>query len=283
MAITFYLYRLKIERQPESLFSDLEKKTPPQIVREAILEKPSKELRKDQDWHIGNIEEIGENGLFFAIGRVTKSIVEKYDEIDGNFRDEPDEQAPYTYVVIDLKYQVCGIAHKAKISQKVSGIANKLKSLLDITQVAADTNVEFNISSIKDPEEFIKQIREAFSIKNFEIEFRPPNPSDDEEDLQKPLEKALESTNGKKAKVSIEGDGLKSETIEKYVAIAVSSGTNASAKLQLEEGARPVIKRIANNPITYTTDENTIKNEKNSLLESIFNLYKKVKDRGGLE
>lgn len=94
MSTVFNLYRLKIERSKTLDFFEDRTSAPSEIIRAAIGEKPAKEIRKGNTWHIGNIEPIDEAGLFFAFGRVTKSIVEKFDEQKGDFRLEDEEQAP---------------------------------------------------------------------------------------------------------------------------------------------------------------------------------------------
>ena len=62
------------------------------IILRAILGKPVHELRKGQTWHIGNIHQLSETEVFFAFGRITKSIVERYDEEHGESR-SPHPQA----------------------------------------------------------------------------------------------------------------------------------------------------------------------------------------------
>lgn len=54
-----------------------------ELIRKVIEERPAAELRKGHTWHIGNLEEVGPNGLYFAFGRTTVSSIEKYDADDG--------------------------------------------------------------------------------------------------------------------------------------------------------------------------------------------------------
>lgn len=280
MSITFYLYRLKIERSEQrDLYEDTES-TPSEIICEAIKEKPSKEIRKGNSWHIGNIEPIGDMGLFFAFGRVTKSIVEKYDEEAGNFLDEPQRQAPYTYVIFDLENQVCAVAVKSKIAPKVSHIANNLARLLNETKKAKENNLKFVMAEINDPHEFLAYVRSAWEIKKFEIEFGQPNPFDANEDFQKPMQKLLGETGGARGKTMIQGDNLEKGPIENLAAAAAAAGNTASARLKQEKDGKYVTKKLDGNPATLTTNEIATRDEKETILSKIIAKYKSIRNAG---
>lgn len=280
MAITFHLYRLKVERLKQRTLNESRGITSSKIVEKAIWEKPFKELRKNHKWHTGNVELIDDNGLFFAIGKVTKLVAEKFDKETNTFLDAPDEHAPYTYVIIDLEHQVCGIAHKAKVSQKNSVIASSLGKLLDSTEIAKDMAVAFNVSEIKDPKEFIEQIESAFAIKRFDIEFTLPNPPDVNKLYHEPFEKFVQATNGKKGKTSIKGDKLDKDIIRELASSVASSGDSASARIQAKENGPVVNKKIGNNFTKCPANEITTKDEKRDALKQIKNLYNLVRNYG---
>jgi len=280
MNITFYLYRLKIERSKEPGLFDDTTSSPSDIIRAAVEEKPSKEIRKGNIWHIGNIEQVGDTGLFFAFGRVTKSIVEKFDEEAGNFREESEDQAPYTYIILDLEYQVCAVAHKSKIAPKVSQIANNLARLLNETSVAKDNNLNLVMAEISDPHEFLEYVRTAYVIRKFDVGFSPPNPWDVEADFQKPMEKFLEVTGGSKGKTTIQGESLEKDPIEKLASAAAATGNSASVQLKQEKDQNFVTKKIGGNSTTLTTDEFATQDEKRTLLSKVIGLYQSVRDAG---
>ncbi len=280
MNITFYLYRLKIERSEQRDLYEDTNSTASEIICAAIQEKPSKEIRKGNTWHIGNIEQIGETGLFFAFGRVTKSIVEKYDEEAGNFLDEPQRQAPYTYVIFDLENQVCAVAHKSKIAPKVSDIANNLAKLLNETNKAKGSNLKFVMAEIKDPHEFLEYVRNAWEIKRFDIEFGQPNPMDVEQDFQKPMQKLLGKTGGSKGKTTIQGENLEKDPIEKLAAAAAATGNSASARLKQEKDSKYVTKKLDGNPATLATNEIATQGEKVTLLSKIITKYQSIRNAG---
>lgn len=115
----FHLYRLKFEWPDQTSILSHPRPTNLELLKAAIHEKPSGEPRKDQHWHIGNVVELDEQGICFALGKVTSSTVERYDERKGDFREEPIEEAPYTYVLADLNLQVLAIAKKPRIAPEV--------------------------------------------------------------------------------------------------------------------------------------------------------------------
>jgi len=51
-------------------------------------------------WHIGNVAPIGNEGLYFRLGRTVKYRLEFYK--DGIFSDQEFEGAPYTHVILDF-------------------------------------------------------------------------------------------------------------------------------------------------------------------------------------
>ena len=98
--IEYSLFRVKFvrPRQGSFLHDDL---TPSQLLLAAISEKPSAELRKGFNWHIGNIKMFGMAAGYFAFGRTTTASIEKFDVASGNFVEEQLEQSPYTHCVFD--------------------------------------------------------------------------------------------------------------------------------------------------------------------------------------
>ena len=116
--LEFQMFRIKVYPSPQSLLFE-PPKTPPEIIEDVILSLPSVELRKGMIWHIGNISTLEEGGLYFRIGRTTKSTLEIYE--NGNFEEQEFETAPYTHMVLDIRLELCAIAKKSKLSPKTTG------------------------------------------------------------------------------------------------------------------------------------------------------------------
>ena len=273
----FHLFRLKVERpQQAPLFGNPEQSNV-EIIKSSIEEKPSQELNKGNIWRIGNIVEIGDDGLFFALGRITKSIVERYDESKGDFLDEALDEAPYTYVFVDLQFQVCAIAQKPKIAQKPGTIASYLAKLLTQSNNLDNTNLKITLSLINDPDDFIELLKTAFRISHFEMTFSPPNPFDVEHDFHQPMERLLGETNGNKGKTSIDGEHLEPRPLEELARSAAGTGESAKAKIQSEEGQKPILKHLKGNPVTLDQDDLTTDDEKRTFLERVRDTYRRIR------
>ena len=229
----FYLYRLKIERSDKLSMFDDQTRQPGAVILSAIEEKPSQEIRKGQTWHIGNIQKVEEDTVFFALGKVTKATHALYDEERGDFIEEALEEAPHTYVAVDLNLQVCAIAHKSKIAPKADGIARNLAKLLSASREAETGRLVFTLSSISDPNEFLELVKNARRITEFEMTLSPPNPVDAESQFYRPMEEYIRATNGKQGKSSVKGDDLNTEVIEDMARSAASTGNKAKARLRV--------------------------------------------------
>ena len=93
-SVEYSLFRVKMVRPHQSSFLH-DELTPRDLLLKAILEKPSGELRKGFQWHIGNIQMFDEFTGYFAAGRTTTSTIEKFDEETSNFVEEELEDRPF--------------------------------------------------------------------------------------------------------------------------------------------------------------------------------------------
>ena len=157
----FELFRVKVyPSQQIPLFGSAME--PSEVLRQTILSLPSVELRKGMIWHIGNVAQLDNTGLYFRVGRTSKLTVEIYK--DGNFLDQPFETAPYTHVILDTSLEVSAIARKTKLSQKTVGIANQFVKLLRESEKGRQLQADFEIGELNDPEDFLTHLRNATAI-----------------------------------------------------------------------------------------------------------------------
>ena len=276
----FYLYRIKIERDPQRTIFDDQDASSSELIRRVLEEKPSRETRRHQFWRIGNLTRVSERDLFFAFGRTSKSNVELFDEESGNFVEQPQEQAPFTYVAIDLENQICAIAHKSKVSPTIKSIASNLAKLLNLSSIAQEQNFSFSIPSINDPSEFITILHEAFSIKSFEMSFSLPNPFDVERQFHRPMEQLLEASHADQGKTRIEGASLDTDVVENLARSAASTGNDAKARVQPTQDAKTELKRIGGNVISVESDELATDDEKKTLFDRLREAYQRVRGEG---
>lgn len=274
--LEFQLFRIKV--YPSEQLQVFEKiKSQQEILKEVILSLPSAEFRKDIVWHIGNISLIDNNGLYFRVGRITKSTIEVYH--DGNFVDAEFEAAPYTHVILDVLLGICAIAKKTKLSPKTIGIANQFIRLLNESDANKHRQAKFEIAAINDPEDFIIHLRRAYVISKFWVTFSKPNPWDVNEDFYKPMEKLLRESGGEKGKTELVGQNLKPDGLEDLARTAASTGNEAGAWLQLERERPKVKKHIKGNPISIFYEDVADEQQKSSLLHRMRDLYQKIRGK----
>jgi len=274
--IDFYLYRIKLifPSQLSYLHENLSRQ---EIVTRILDERPTVVLRKRYNWHIGNVLSLDEYGGYFAAGRTTKSMVEKYDEESGNFIEEPLETSPYTHVFFDNKIGLIAIARKLILSPKPSGIARAIAHLFESTDVIIKNNITILLEPISDPRDFIHSIKSAHAIKLFEVTLSRPNPEDVEEFLQKPVEKYIEAANAEKGKVAVLGTNLNPDTIVRVTESIAASGDDARAVLRSSEEPRFHSLRLKDNPAHIDIDED--KYPQKAALAEIRKLYRYVRGR----
>ncbi|MDP9178656.1 MAG: hypothetical protein M3O61_13320 [Gemmatimonadota bacterium] len=272
----FFLFRIKAERHAYDLFSD-ERLQSPELIKRAIDEKPSKEVRKNQIWRLGNTEFIDDTAVLFAFGKVLKSKRDVYDEENGNFTEVDDTDAPHTYVVIDLETQVCAIAGKSSMKMQIGNVAFNLAKVLSSTEICKNQSALITVSAINDPDDFIKSIQSSESILMFEMTFSPPNPFDVEEDFHKPMEKLLEESNAGKGKTRIDGEDLDKGVVGELARSAASTGDEATARIKTTGSSKSILKRLSGNQSIISVDDIVTKEEKRGLLDSIRDAYRRIR------
>ena len=275
MPLSFHLYRLKIERSGTlPLFGD-RKSSPGEVILSAIKEKPK--IQKGHQWRIGNIEEIEDKKkVLFAFGKITKATHRFYDEGEGDFIEESQEEAPHTHIAIDLDLQVCAIARKSGVVPGVGIIARNLVRLLNASKKAEDNHLHFTLSAISEPTDFLTLLENAIRITTFEVTFSPPNPWDVQKDFHKPLEDYLGAVGGNRGKISVKGEVLNNEPIEEIVRSVASTGDTAKAHIQSENDEKPVLKRLGENLLIINVSELT-EEEKAVLFKKIEASYNAVR------
>jgi hypothetical protein len=235
--IELHLYRVKFIKPAQTkLF--YQNFSPRDIFEKALEEKPSVGLRRNHAWHLGNVDYFDADGGRFAVGRTTKTTVEKFDIDTGDFIEELDDSGPYTYVYFDAQYGLLAIAKKAKVAPSVRSIARKIQALFSKSEIVQNGGVEVRVDIIPDPDGFLKKIRTAYAIKRFTAEFTGPNPIDADELFQKPMSfycQTLEATNGV---VAVRGEHLNEEAVASVAKSTAATGNNASALIQPSKGSR---------------------------------------------
>lgn len=271
----FYLFRIKVYlSQQYGLFENQSRDV---VLRAALHERPSAELRKGYVWHVGNLAPVEDMGLYFALGRTTRSLIERFDEEEGNFVEENFETSPYTHVFLDLRYQVLVLAKKTRLAPTPKGIAAQLEKLLNGSQTVEIAKARIEISQINDPEDFVEHIRNAYAVTRFGMEFGQPNPWDANEDFQKPMQKLLGKTAGFRGNTTIQGDDLDRATLEQLVRATASTGNDAQATIKMSPRGKVKKKRLKGNAAVITQDDIGSRDQRRGLLQTAREYYDRIR------
>ncbi len=275
--LKFQLFRFQVYPPTQGLLLE-QPNSPHEILKAVVHSVPSAELRKGITWHIGNIADIDNNGLYFRIGKTTKSTLEVYEH--GNFADAQFETAPYTHIILDIPLEICAIAEKPKLAPKTKGIANQLVQLLNESDFnKKHYEAKFAIGEINDPEDFISFLRKAYAIYKFWITFTKPNAFDANEDFYKPMAKLLKEAEGEKGKTELEGVNLNPAGLEDLARTAASTGNDASSLLQLEKGKQKIRKHLKNNAVLILWESIIESYQRKELLSHIRKLYENIRKK----
>lgn len=271
----FSLYRIKVIRpsQKEMFREDL---SSPEILRSAILARPTAIEGRASGWHVGNIEELSPTNIYFALGRTSRATVPVLSS-SGDFVETEFESAPYTHVMVDVPLEVCGIAHKANLAPTTDAIARQLERVLNAAPIAAETGTSFAVSGISQPDEFLRDLWEAYAVVSFTVFFTRPNPFDVEADFLRLMERLTQETDGSAGSTTIKGTALDREPLTKLVRSAAATGDDAKARLRLREGERPVQRSLrgANARLSQERVETT--DEKARFFERLRTKYHQIR------
>jgi len=272
--IRFQLFRLRLFLEPTLFNQDVDRV---KILREIISEKPSAELRKGYWWHIGNVKKLGRNGAYFALGRTTKSIVELYDPETRDFLVDEHPESPYTHAYIDYPLQVLAIGYKPRLAPYTKSIAKQLEKLLNQQKKLQYVNIASDIAPLNDPRDFLSHLKEAAVVGKFTAEFTLPNPFDSEEDFEKPFQRFINESEGKKGKASVSGPDLNREVIENIARTCASSGNDASARMKDTEKSRFRTRRLKGRVVTLDYDDEDPDESPESFMDAIRETYRAIR------
>jgi hypothetical protein len=219
------------------------------IIVEALLEKPTLNHPKGS-WHIGNVAEVGADGLYFAIGKELPKNVGTLDD-RGDFVNQHAMFAPNTHVVVDLKYQVLAIARNSDLSPAPKSVARKLRNLLQDTKVARDVGCRFSIDLITDPTEFVDTLLKVDAVTKFQVSYSLPNVWDAERDFQRPFQETSRELGSEAGTATFKGQDLERDKLVQLTRAAAAVGKGAKAWIRRKRTTRPVPITSSENPATY--------------------------------
>lgn len=250
----YYLYRAKFIKpaQLPLLCSD---KSSSELFLGSINDKSEFQSSNGSEWHIGNVEHFSPVTGAFAVGRTTKTTVEKFDKETGNFIDTLDDSGPYTIVVFDCRIGLLGIAKKSKLAPDAHTVARRIKDLLEKSNTALESGVEVRVDFIPDPDDFIQKLRGAYSIRKFKATFTGPNPIDADELFQKPLSVYAQKMGAQKGALEVQGDALNEDVAESIAKSTAATGNTASARIQQSAASKSILIKMKGDAVSIVVDE----------------------------
>lgn len=271
------LFRIKVFLPP--LFADI---TPPTALRQAIEEKPTSiggalSVR----WHIGNVQSLDANGIYFALGRTSRATLQLLDATTGDFLEAERETAPYTHVILDVPSEVCAIARKVSIAATAMSLGNHLARVLNASAIAQRYGATFEAAPLSDPEEFLILLRSAYAISRFAVTFTRPNPFDANEDWHKPMQKLVEAINGRRGSTTIQGEDLAEAPLEDLTRSVASTGDDARATLHINAGEPPIRRSLRSDTATIAERDIDTADARQSVLAKLRAKYRAIRGRAG--
>lgn len=99
-----HVLRIKCELLPQGDFLRSARE-PIDIITRSFEAKPTADVGRGSEWHIGNVEPVVPDGLAFAMGRTVAVKSPQFDSVSHNFLEEEAMRAPFTvgYLTSDIK------------------------------------------------------------------------------------------------------------------------------------------------------------------------------------
>lgn len=247
------------------------------LLRQAILEKPTDISGKRGRWHIGNVEQLGPDGLYFALGRTTRSARTVLDPETGNFVESEYENAPYTHVLLDIPHEVLAIARKTSLARHTTTLAHKLERVLAASDFAQEHHAGFRIQALSDPREFLESLRTADEILSFTVTFSRPNPFDVEGDFLRPMQRLVEAADGREGSATLKGHDLNEAPLEELATSAAATGDDARARIVVARGQKPVARTLRGESVSVTHDDLSNTEERQAAVEKVRAKYERIR------
>lgn len=272
-AIEYHLYRAKFIK-PSQLPLLAKDKSSMDLFLDSIQDKPEYILSTGSEWHIGNVTMFDEFSGSFAVGKTTKTTVEKFDKETGDFGEKLDDAAPYTVVVFNAKIGLLGIAKKSKLAPNATSISRRIKNLFSTTKTAVEHGIEVRIDAIPDPEDFIDKLRSAYCIRKFQATFTGPNPVDADELFQKPLSVYAQNMNASSGTLSVVGDALNEDIATAVAKSTAATGNTASARVISSKGGKAKNIKMKGDAVAVSVEEDA---SNPTVLERIQEEYSRIR------
>lgn len=271
----FLLFRIKVLPNDQGRLDFGDGRARSEILRDIIESSPKREFYSGRMWHLGNVERVGNDGLYLRIGRTVRTTKAVYE--GGSFLDKEEDTAPYTHIFINIPEEVCAVATKPALSPNTISIAKRFARLLMEDTRAQELNATLEIDSLNDPTKFLEYIQSATSISRFSVTLSRPNPFDTEELFVKPLESAVEASHSENVRATFLGVALDANWVENVTRSAAALGEQAEATLKSQGSPRKIRKRLKGDMVTLSENDISTHPEKVAFLDRVVAKYNEIR------
>ncbi|WP_157799349.1 hypothetical protein [Qipengyuania seohaensis] len=243
-----HVFRIRCEPFDQTdLFA--EEREASDVILDSILAHPTAEVGGGSEWHIAAAEKFAGRAIIFQFGRVQSITSPQYDGTRERFYEAEAERAPYVHGVFDGETQACVIEKKSGVTAKPSEVAAKLQKLLNSVDFPAKSGFRVVVDELRDPENFIEQVRQAERITRFQFTAEFENPHDVYKLIHEPAEQYNEQIRGQKTTVETRGEDLNKDVVEEMARSAASVGDTASATILDGERGRGRVIYLRGTPL----------------------------------
>lgn len=274
------LFRIKVfPRSREGSLFD-RGQSPQQVIRDAVEDRSTSRRNRGTQWHIGNVEPVGEEGLYFRLGRRSRAMLSQIDEETGNFTETVFDNAPYTHGLIEVPLELALVARNSALAQSTEAIANRLQAVLNQSATAGRLHVRFVVGTISNPDQFLSLLAEAYSIQSFTFSVQRRNPIDADEDFVQPFERLVGAANAASGRATIKGHDLAGPPLERIARSAAATGDDAKAKLKVDSESPPVIRTLRGDSASVSVESlDSLEERMNALLKARAE-YRRIRGSG---
>lgn len=241
----YQLFRLKILKPNEPDLPFTSERTNNELIETGIKEAERCEIRRNQNWAIGNISDISPTECFFNFGRIYRDVSKGYDDESRRFVNVTHPNSKLANIFTNLETQLVAIAIIGNEQLTPQVVANYLCKVMKNAPALRLENASFVLQAIKHPRELVEQLRSAPSVKEFRFSVTNPNPFSPS-DFQNATKKHLEETSGQQATVTSRGEALNAANLAKLAEEVGKYGDEVSAKILNSDGERTKISNKGN-------------------------------------
>ena len=252
--VEYRLFRVKMIRPNQrSLFSD--ERSSKELMDACIDARLSARWKGNSEWHIGNIQRIGESVGYFRVGKTRDGELTKFDDTVGDFLVEAAETSEFAHCVFDSKIGLLGIAKNYRLAPKPDTVANFVSRLFSKAEVVMTNDISVEIDPIPDPNDFLTLISTAHQVQKFTATFTGPNPNDADEYFQKPLSVYCQKAGAKGGQTTVKGDDLNRTVVMEVARSTAATGNEATARIRRESGGSLETVSMSSTEATFQVEE----------------------------